>query len=215
MLDDEGNLIYPDLFIPAAERFNLISKLDKYIITNAFDFMRTIDASIDCRLSINLSGQSVGNERTLTHINDELSRTGIDPSRICFEVTETAAMTNIASAKKFIRELKNKGCLFALDDFGSGLSSFSYLKNLHVDYLKIDGCFIRNIINDQTDNAMVEAIIKVGNTMGIQTIAEFVESQQIMDKLNSLGVNYVQGHHISSATPITDWKPYSSQHLHM
>lgn len=209
MIDEEGNLIYPDLFIPAAERFNIITDIDRYIITAAFDFLAQLPSSIPCRLSINLSGQSVGDPRTLSHIIAELDRTGIAAEIICFEITETAAMTNMSMSSSFIHTLKKRGCMFALDDFGSGLSSFAYLKNLNVDYLKIDGCFVRNLDTDITDHAMVEAIAKVGNIMGIETIAEFVESESILSELVTLGINYVQGHHISLPTPIEQWEPYS------
>ena len=195
MLDANGQIIPPRAFLPSAERFNLISKIDYWVIQNTFalladnpSFLEQIDF-----ISINLSGSSLTKPETLSSIIEQLNITGIDGEKICFEITETAAITNMISATKFISTLKGLGCLFALDDFGSGLSSFGYLKNLHVDYLKIDGMFVKNIVDDPIDRAMVKSINEIGQVMGMQTIAECVENDGIIGMLKEIGINFGQG----------------------
>jgi EAL domain-containing protein (putative c-di-GMP-specific phosphodiesterase class I) len=153
---------------------------------------------------INLSGQSLADEELLDFVLDQFERKQILPEKICFEITETAAIANLKNATHFIKALKNEGCHFALDDFGSGLSSFAYLKNLPVDFLKIDGLFVKNMANDDIDFAMVKAINDVGQVMGKQTIAEFVEDDAIMKKLEIIGVNYAQGYGISEPKPLME-----------
>ena len=140
----------------------------------------------------------------MSFVEEQLCDKAIDPGKICFEVTETAAITNIEQAKKFIHTVKKLGCSFALDDFGSGLSSFSYLKELEVDYLKIDGSFIRDILVDHKVFSIVEAITQLGNSMGIQTVAEYVESDEIMQKITAIGVGYAQGYGIQVPRPLSD-----------
>ena len=152
--------------------------------------------------SINLSGQSLNDEHFLQFVVDEFVRTGLLPEQICFEITETAAIANIARAKTFISLLQEKGCSFALDDFGSGMSSYSYLKNLNVNYLKIDGAFVKDVAQDPVDFAMVESITRIGHVMGIQTIAEFVENEAILAKLREIGVDYAQGYGIHKPEPL-------------
>ena len=158
------------------------------------------DAGRDARftLAINLSGTSLSEDRFLEFVVRGARATlGCPPGAICFEITETAAISNLARVMHFMQSLKKLGCMFSLDDFGSGLSSFTYLKNLPVDFLKIDGQFIRNVVEDAVDESMVRAISQVGQAMGIQTIAERVETQEVLDKLSSLGVAYAQGYHIA------------------
>jgi len=147
-------------------------------------------------VSINLSGQSLTDNKTLDFIIEQLYQQNIDASKICFEITETAAITNMSTAVKFISILKNQGCLFALDDFGSGLSSFAYLKNLQVDFIKIDGMFVKEIVDDPIDHAMVKSINEIGQLMGNKTIAEFVENDHIKVKLKEIGVDFAQGYGI-------------------
>ena len=151
--------------------------------------------------SINLSGASINDEQFIDFLHEQFTLHQIPPTLICFEITETVAITNLGKAAKFIESLKNLGCRFALDDFGSGMSSLAYLKNLPVDYLKIDGVFVKDIVDDQIAGAMVEAINRIGQVMGIATIAEFVETDAILEKLKALGVNYAQGFIIAEPRP--------------
>jgi len=198
MVDEEGNTIPPGAFLPAAERYNLISKIDHWVIKNSFSLLANNPKFLDkihfC--SINLSGQSITENEFLNFVIEQLDKTGLPGGKICFEITETAAITNLSKAIKFISTMKGFGCLFALDDFGSGLSSFAYLKNLPVDYLKIDGMFVKNIVDDPIDHAMVKSINDIGHVMGMQTIAEFVENENIKNMLKEIGVNYAQGYGI-------------------
>jgi diguanylate cyclase (GGDEF)-like protein/PAS domain S-box-containing protein len=207
MHEEDGSIIMPAQFFPAAESYNLMGKLDYWVIAKIFsllaeypDFVDSIDF-----ISINLGGQAVSNKHLLEFIISEFRRTGIAPGKICFEVTETVAISNFALTKSFISRLKSIGCRFALDDFGNGLSSFGYLKNLPIDYLKIDGVFVRDIVTDSIDHAMVSSIHKIGKMMGVQTIAEFVENEQVLDKLKAVGVNYAQGFGIAAPEPIFEF----------
>ena len=206
MEDEDGSLIEPNAFIPAAERFSLMNKVDKNIINKAFCFISSLKKhpTNNIRYSINLSGNSLNDENFARYISGQLDEFKIDPDFICFEVTETAAITNLHMTRKLMAEIKALGCWFALDDFGSGLSSFEYLKNLPVDYLKIDGCFVRDMVNNKIDHAMVAAINQIGHVMGIQTIAEFVENDEIMQKLRKIGVDYAQGYAISRPILLKD-----------
>lgn len=201
MVDEKGELIAPGQFIPAAERYNLMPQVDRKIVELTLSHMAK-DQNAPHSVAINLSGNTFGDEEFLTFIHQQLEHFGIEPKRICFEITETAAITKLSSAIHFIQELKKLGCRFALDDFGSGLSSFSYLKNLPVDYLKIDGAFVRDIVDDPYDRAMVEAICRVGRVMGLKTIAEFVENDRTLEQLRIIGVDYVQGYGIEKPRPL-------------
>lgn len=205
MVDENGHLVLPMAFIPAAERYNLMPAVDRWVIQNTFGWLvefilKTPKKLIPC--AINLSGQSLCDDQFLDFVIDQFQRSGVPPSAICFEITETAAIANLNQAIRFISKLKSMGCRFALDDFGSGMSSFTYLKNLPVDYLKIDGAFVRDMLDDPVDQAMVEAIHRIGHVMGIQTIAEFVESPATLERLKALGVDYVQGYSIHKPEPI-------------
>jgi len=202
MEDETGKLVPPGAFIPAAERYNLMGAVDQYIIDATFRFIAETSNSDRLHYSINLSGNSLNEDNLVRSIQRGLDRYDVNPELICFEITETAAITNLSNTRKLIDELKLTGCEFALDDFGSGLSSFGYLKNLPVDYLKIDGSFVRDMDCDVIDHAMVAAINQVGHVMGIRTIAEFVESDVIVEKLRELGVDYAQGYHIARPTPM-------------
>ncbi len=204
--DEQGKTIPPGAFLPAAERYNLASHLDKWVITHLFKWIAKHRAQLNelSLCSINLSGLSLSDERMLDFISDAFRLYSIPTDKICFEITETAAIGNLNYATKFINHLRDKGCSFSLDDFGSGLSSFAYLKNLPVDYLKIDGLFVKDILDDQVDLAMVRSINEVGQVMGKKTIAEFVESAELLQALKKLGVDYVQGYAIGKPKPITD-----------
>lgn len=206
MIDEKGDIIPPGAFLPAAERYNLIEKLDTWVIKNAFqriashpEFSQDLDF-----LSINLSGPTLTNSHFLEFITSQLRESGIDASKVCFEVTETVAISNLNAAITFITILKQIGCRFALDDFGSGLSSFGYLKNLPVNYLKIDGMFVKDIADDPIDHAMVKSINEIGHVMGMQTVAEFVENDIIRDKLVEIGVDYGQGYGLGKPMPFDD-----------
>jgi len=206
MLSEDGKHIMPSDFIPAAERYDMMRDIDRWVIKSAFELIqgqsRTTYSSnrILPLYNINLSGHSL-NDEAYHFIIAQLKETGIDPSRICFEITETAAIGNLGYATTLIRRLKKLGCRFALDDFGSGLSSFGYLKTLPVDFLKIDGGFVRDITNDLISQAMVESIHHIGHVMGLQTIAEGVENETILAKVRELGIDYAQGYAISDPQP--------------
>jgi EAL domain-containing protein (putative c-di-GMP-specific phosphodiesterase class I) len=153
-------------------------------------------------LSINLSGHSLGDSQLMGHIIERFKEGCIPPEKICMEITETAAITNLTSATRFIKMLKEWGCRFALDDFGSGLSSFAYLKNLPVDFLKIDGLFVKDILDDAIDYAMVKSINEIGHVMGKETVAEFVDSKAVLNALADIGVDYAQGYAVGKPQPI-------------
>jgi EAL domain-containing protein (putative c-di-GMP-specific phosphodiesterase class I) len=197
--DESGALVAPAEFIPAAERYNIMPTIDRWVVRRALDRMvhRTGSGVKPFTIAVNLSGTSLNDERFLEYLIAELSNCELAAGAMCFEITETAAIANLGSVVYFMRELKARGCHFALDDFGSGLSSFMYLKTLPVDYLKIDGQFVENVNRDRVDRSMVEAISQVGKTMGIQTIAERVESAEVLAELGRLGIGYAQGFHIA------------------
>jgi len=208
MKDDKGNIISPMSFLPAAERFHLMPVVDRWVIHKAFQEMArmrksTNDISIR-RFNINLSGQSLSDPDLLDYIRAELAMAGISANDVCFEITETAAISNLNSASILIDELRKIGFRFALDDFGSGLSSFGYLKNLKVDYLKIDGTFIRDIVSDTADHAMVRSINQVAHVMGIQTVAEYIENIDISIIATGIGIDYGQGIFLAEVLPLDD-----------
>ena len=204
MIGPEGEIIPPGAFIPAAERFGLMPKIDQWVIRNTLawmgDQLRQNQQPVFC--SINLSGASIGREDCLQLIQEQLEKRKVPANNICFEITETAAIADPANAGRFITELKRLGCQFALDDFGSGLASFGYLKQLPVDYLKIDGIFIQELANNRIDQAMVASINNIGHIMGLKTIAEFVEDAATLNILRQIGVDYVQGYYLSRPEPM-------------
>jgi EAL domain-containing protein (putative c-di-GMP-specific phosphodiesterase class I) len=210
MRDEKGELVGPDQFIPSAERYNLMSTLDRWVIHEALTELadRNDDGVARYTLAINLSGTSLSEDRFLEFVIDELKKQKLPDGAICFEITETAAISNLSRVVHFMQTLKKLGCKFSLDDFGSGLSSFTYLKNLPVDYLKIDGQFIRNVAIDAVDESMVKAISQVGHAMGIETIAERVESKQVLDKLGALGIEFAQGYYIARPASVQSFEPW-------
>jgi len=204
--NEQGGIIPPGAFLPAAERYNVAVALDKWVIENMFswlagnpDFLSSLSLC-----SINLSGLSLSDESMLLFIDRKFEQWQIPTQKICFEITETAAISSLNYAKRFINSLRDKGCSFSLDDFGSGLSSFAYLKNLPVDFLKIDGLFVKDILHDKVDRAMVESINSIGHVMGKKTIAEFVENEEILARLDLLGVDYAQGYGIAKPVPLDE-----------
>jgi EAL domain-containing protein (putative c-di-GMP-specific phosphodiesterase class I) len=212
MVDESGKVVPPMAFIPAAERYNMMPAIDRWVIRTLLDHLATHGTSPRLTCSINLSGQSLGDEQMLDFIVSQLEGSGVSPECICFEITETAAIANLTRATRFMQVLKGMGCRFSLDDFGSGMSSFGYLKHLRVDYLKIDGSFVRDMVEDEVDHAMVEAINRIGHVMGIRTIAEFVENDAIIDKLRTMGVDYAQGYGIHKPAPLTHTGAEQLQH---
>jgi diguanylate cyclase (GGDEF)-like protein len=204
MQDEFGNMIAPGAFLPSAELYGLSTKLDRWVLSSAFDWLdnhpRHVDELSVC--AINLSGHSLGDDEFLDFVVDLFVSNRIPASKICFEITETAAIANLEHASRFIGTLKAFGSRFALDDFGTGLSSFAYLKRLPVDYLKIDGMFIRDIHEDPIHLAMVQSINEVGHLMGMETVAEFVENDAIIEVLRGVGVDYAQGYGICPPQPL-------------
>ncbi|OOG21472.1 sensor domain-containing diguanylate cyclase [Thioalkalivibrio denitrificans] len=212
MANEDGDLIPPGAFIPAAERFDLMPAIDRWVIHTFFrehgdrireqctDHAGTVRPA--CLYAINLSGASVSSDIFLSFVIEQLEKYHIPPEAICFEITETAAIANLTRALHFMNELRGRGCLFSLDDFGTGVSSFGYLKNLPVDYLKIDGSLVKDIVTDPIDHAMVDAINRIGHVMGIRTVAEFVENDEILECLKALGVDYAQGYGIARPKPL-------------
>ena len=198
---ENGEIVTPNLFLPAAERYHLMPAVDRWVVHHALQLLAEQTAE-RVSYSINLSAQSLCEDSFLEFVLAELNESGVAPDRVCFEITETAAIANLNRAMQFITELKNKGCRFALDDFGSGLSSFSYLKNLPVDYLKIDGVFVKDIDTNPIDRAMVEAINQIGHLMGIKTVAEFVTTEAVMKEVQAIGVDFGQGYHIAKPVPV-------------
>ncbi len=199
MRDEAGKIVSPDQFIAAAERYAITPSIDRWVIENA---LRWLVSEADEReklamCSINLSGQSLGDDKFLPFVIEQFHRSGIDASKICFEITETAAIASFSQANRFIQALKELGCMFALDDFGTGLSSFGYLKHFPVDFLKIDGSFVKEILHDPIDREMVRSINEIGHLTGKKTIAEFAENQEIIDMLRGIGVDYAQGYGIA------------------
>jgi diguanylate cyclase (GGDEF)-like protein len=203
--DTPGELIAPNAFLYAAERFGLIGAIDTWVISQAVALIR----DQQCRgrrvvLAVNLSGRSIDDPRLISHIERELDSSGIDPTSLVFELTETAAISNIQAAQRLGQRLHHRGCRLSLDDFGAGCTSFSYLKSLPFDYIKIDGDFIRGLTEHPIDQLVVNAIVTIAKGMGKQTIAEFVTDQKTSDLLRAQGVDYAQGYHISRPQPVED-----------
>src|SRR5215469_7515374 len=229
--DDDGRLVAPGEFIPAAERYNVMSVIDRWVVQRAIERLKEWAGRSELReaanagtmrgmprpasearqardlgtelplLAVNLSGTSLNEQSFIDFVLQQVGDATLAQA-LCFEITETAAVTNLSNATFAMRELKARGCKFALDDFGTGLSSFMYLKTLPVDYLMIDGQFISHVADDAVDRSMVEAICKVGKALGIETVAECVESQAILDELRRIGVDYAQGYFLARPEPI-------------
>ncbi|MDH3420538.1 MAG: PAS domain S-box protein [Gammaproteobacteria bacterium] len=206
MRTEAGDYVPPNAFIPAAERYNLMPSLDRWVIGQVFDKLvcRSRDEASLYTLAVNLSGTTLNDARFLEYMLEQLGDAGLPENALCFEVTETAAIANLSHVVHCMKTLRAQGCKFALDDFGSGLSSLTYLKNLPVDYLKIDGSFIRNVNRDSADHTVVEAIARMASALEIKTIAERVESEDVMKRLGQLGICYVQGYYIAGPRPVSE-----------
>ncbi len=213
MRDEDGKLVQPNVFIPAAERFNLMPMLDRWVVSETLDNLADrvgADGQSTYTLALNLSGTSLSDDRFRAWVIHELRRRKLPAGAICFEITETAAIANLDRVIHFMKELKDVGCRFSLDDFGSGLSSFTYLKHLPVDYLKIDGAFIHNVGEDAKDQSLVDAISRIGKALGIATIAERVETEEVLNILGRIGVEYAQGFHIARPESVRHFAPWGA-----
>ena len=213
MVDAEGHIIPPMEFIPAAEKYDLMGLVDRWVIRTLFaakgpewrkfwnDCARQ---RLSCQLqfSINISGASICDAGFLDFLLAEIATHAIPPNMICLEITETMAISNMEKARHFISRVRAAGCRIALDDFGSGMSSFAYLKNLPIDYLKIDGSLIRNIATDEADRGIVSAVNHIGHLLGFKTVAEFVENDAILTRLREIGIDYAQGYGIHKPEPL-------------
>ncbi|MEK7207364.1 MAG: EAL domain-containing protein [Pseudomonadota bacterium] len=205
LLDEEGKLVPPLAFIPAAERYHMMPAIDQWVVRHTFDLMASHEVELkDVVFSINLSGQSIGDEGFLEFVIGAFRESGVSAKHICFEITETAAVANIGRARIFMATLRGMGCRFSLDDFGSGMSSFSYLQSLKVDFLKIDGGFVKNMCREPVNRAIVESANQIGHAMGMQTVAEFVEDGEILKALGVIGVDFAQGYGIAKPCPIEE-----------
>ncbi|MGH8222601.1 MAG: putative bifunctional diguanylate cyclase/phosphodiesterase, partial [Woeseiaceae bacterium] len=200
MLDEHGAIVPPMAFIPAAERYGMMPMIDQWVIENAFARISSL-GSDGGNFAINISGTSIGDERFLEFVREQFRRYAMRPRSICFELTETAAVANFDKAARFFGEMKSLGCLFSLDDFGAGMSSFGYLRHLPVDFIKIDGSFVKDMADDPVDLATVRAINDVGHVMGKQTIAEFVDGETTLASLREIGVDFAQGNWMSAPAP--------------
>ena len=214
LIDEDGSIIAPATFMPAAEKYNLSASIDRWVIANTLDWLaaNSGDGSLPLTVFINITGQTIGNSEMLRFIIDKMDETGVAPESVVFEITESTAITNITAATSFMLTLKGCGFRFSLDDFGSGLYSFTYLKKLPIDFLKIDGTYIRDVLSDPVDYAMVRSINELGQLLGKETIAEFVESLDVAEELRSIGIDYVQGHAYAKPLPLHEFthttRPY-------
>jgi len=211
LIDEEGQLVHPGSFLPAAERYNIMPTIDRWVVKTVFaryrDLLALMGTPLTC--AINLSGTTLNSEGILDFIRGQADLHRLPPGAICFEITETVAINNMRHATQFMRELKSLGFCFALDDFGIGTSSLAYLKTLPVDYLKIDGSFVRNIDTDPIDRAMADTINRVGHIMGLQTVGEYAESPEVIQELRTLGVDFAQGYGVQrpQALPLMQTLP--------
>ncbi len=215
LIDHDGTIISPVSFLPAAEKYNLVTNIDRRVIEHSFKWLAENSGGNNqtITLSVNLSGQAIGSPDMLKFILDTAETTGIPPEQVIFEVTETAAIANITAATSFMLTLRGCGFRFSLDDFGSGLSSFTYLKKLPVNFLKIDGVFVRDIQSDPVDYAMVKSISELGHLLGKETIAKFVETIELSDELRKMGIDYVQGHAFGRPQPLNNFVQSQSPRL--
>jgi two-component system CheB/CheR fusion protein len=193
--DEDGSIVLPETFLKAAERYSLSIQLDRWVLSKVLDWLGSNPQQLATAylFTFNLSGPALGDENFLNFTLAELRKHDVPPAKICFEITEAAVIGNLANTNKFIHALKEVGCCFTIDDFGIGLSSFSYLKSLAVEYLKISALYTKHIIDDPVDLAMVKSINEIAHVMGKKTIAEFTENELMLAKLRALGVDYAQG----------------------
>ncbi|HST00120.1 MAG TPA: GGDEF domain-containing phosphodiesterase, partial [Usitatibacter sp.] len=207
MRDEQGRVVPPMAFIPAAERYHLMGTIDRWVVAKALRCLGKLQVSpsgvLPC-FGVNLSGMSLGDAAFADFVMQHLEETSAPPESLCFEITETAAISNLGRAARFIRRFRELGCRFALDDFGTGLTSFAYLKSLPVDYIKIDGSFVRGAGNDMVDYAVVDAIQRLARAVGARTIAESVESAECLERVRALGIDFGQGFAIHAPEPYSE-----------
>jgi Amt family ammonium transporter len=207
MLGDRGEIIPPAKFLSSAERYQLMPAVDRWVVRHACEVLRAHSFSLGgefARFSINLSGQSLQDDSFLGFVTEQINNSELPPRMLCFELTETATIGNLAKAQAFIETLQDLGCQFALDDFGTGVSSLAYLKDLPVNYLKIDGSFVRDAIANPRTESMIKAIAQLANVMGMKTIAEYVETDSLRTRMTDLGVDYGQGFAMGKSQPLKD-----------
>ena len=202
MVEEDGSIVAPNHFIPAAERYGMMPAIDRWVIARVLRHLAQQGDDVTGQYAINLSGQSLCDRQMLDYIVDQFETSRIPPQRICFEITETAAIGNLRQASRFVYVLREMGCCFSLDDFGTGMASFGYLQSLQVDYLKIDGSFVRDMLEDPVSHAMVESIHHIGHVMGIATVAECVSHESLLQPLREIGIDYVQGFGLHLPEPL-------------
>jgi EAL domain-containing protein (putative c-di-GMP-specific phosphodiesterase class I) len=214
--DEDESLILPGCFLPAAERFHLASRIDRWVLRRVFDLLESNETTLGSleSLSVNLSGQSIGDRAFHRDLLRMIHTARFDVRKLCFEITETAAITNLGDAKVFFDEVRFFGAAIALDDFGAGASSFGYLRTLPVDFLKIDGKFITGLLEDPLDDAAVRCFGEVARVLGVKTVAEFVEGKDILKALRTIGVDFAQGHLIHRPEPLVTLLATKSPQLH-
>jgi EAL domain-containing protein (putative c-di-GMP-specific phosphodiesterase class I) len=202
--DESGRVVSPDTFMAAADRYGLTPNIDRWVVENVFRWLVSDHDERDSLgvVAINLSGQSLADSKFLPFVIEHLERSGLDATKICFEITETAAIASFAQANRFIQALKQLGCQFSLDDFGTGMSSFGYLKSFPVNYLKIDGGFVRGILSDPIDREMVRSINEIGHLTGKKVIAEYAENAEIINALRDMGIDYAQGYGVAQPSRV-------------
>jgi EAL domain-containing protein (putative c-di-GMP-specific phosphodiesterase class I) len=206
MSDEKGKLILPGAFLPSAERYAQMLMIDRWVLGQCLGLLKANSRNDrQFTYAVNLSGQALGDENFLDFAVDKIQKTNVIPSQICFEITESVALADMKHVMRFISTLKALGCQFSLDGFGSGLTSFGYLKNIPLDYLKIDGRLIKNIALDPIDQSMVESIQRIGQLMGLKTIAEWAENAETYNMLETMGVDYVQGFWLAKPKPINQF----------
>jgi len=198
-MDDSGSLIAPGSIIASAERFNLMGQVDRWVVRRAFEWLET---TTDMDVCVNVSGQSFGDPNFRDYVVELIGSHAFEPSRVCFEITETAAVANFETAQLFIAELRAHGIKLALDDFGVGLSSFGYLRTFSPDYIKIDGSFVKSMSTDPVNREIVESIYRIARACSLETVAEWVENQETLEMLTGIGVDYAQGWHVGKPRPI-------------
>ncbi len=204
---DGGELVPPQRFLSAAERYQMMAALDRWVVNNTLDALARASGSLEISMSsfaINISAQSLGEPEFIDHVEQAIIDSGVSPDMLCFELTETAMVRHFERAQHFVHRLQKRGCRVALDDFGTGYSSFAYLKHLPVQYLKIDGAFVRDLLENRLSQAIVSAVVRIASVMGAATVGEHVENELVQQRLAGLGVDYAQGFHFHRPEPLTD-----------